>query len=175
MAIPGLKDFFKGSAEGLISGVTNGAANIISKLKADPTKVFEAETELEKLKITTSLELEKISVQMEQESTKRIEAHLKDVDSARNMNTKIQESDKSSWLSKNIAYIMDLMFIISFIIMLIMIFNRSIPESNKEIFYTGFGLLGGYVGTILNFHRGTSLGSEKKQKHIEEFISRSDK
>jgi len=125
MAIPGLKDFFKGSAEGLISGVTNGAANIISKLKADPTKVFEAETELEKLKITTSLELEKISVQMEQEVTKQIEAEQKGVSDRW---TADMASD--SWLSKNSRPIV-LLSLMTFLF--VMIITDSIPDIKFEV------------------------------------------
>lgn len=125
MAIPGLKDFFKGSAEGLINGVTNGAANIISKLKADPTKVFEAETELEKLKITTSLELEKISVQMEQEVTKQIEAEQKGVSDRWSA-----DMASDSWLSKNSR---PLVLLSLMVFLFFMIVTDSIPEINFDV------------------------------------------
>ena len=97
---------------------------------------------------------------------------MKDMDSARDMNSRIQESDKASWLSKNIAYLIDCVFVVAFILMLVMIFNKAVPESNKELFYTGFGLLGANVSTILNFHRGTSIGSERKQKQIDKIMQK---
>lgn len=107
---------------------------------------------------------------MQSEANKELELYLADTANAREMNTKIQDSEKASWLSKNIAYMIDAVLITSFIIMLIMIFNHAVPESNKELFYTGFGLLGGYVGTVINFHRGTSKGSENKQKQLDKMI-----
>ncbi len=90
-----------------------------------------------------------------------IELQLKDIQDAREANTRIQESDKASWLSKNFAYFLDGAFCILFGVMLVMIFNKEVPADNKELFYTGFGLLGGIVGTVINFHRGSSKGSEK--------------
>jgi hypothetical protein len=104
------------------------------------------------------------------EANKETELYLNDVANAREMNTAIQSSDKASWLSKNIAYMIDVIFVLSFIIMLVMIFLRVVPEGNKELFYTGFGLLGGYVGTVINFHRGTSRGSETKQKQLDKLL-----
>jgi len=74
-----------------------------------------------------------------------VDAYLKDIQSARDANVRIQESDKASWLSKNFAYFLDGLFCILFGIMLFMIFKREVPVSNKELFYTGFGLLGGIV------------------------------
>jgi len=51
--------------------------------------------------------------------------------------------------------------------MLVLIFLKAVPEENKELFYTGFGVLGAMLSTVVNFHRGTSIGSERKQKQIE--------
>ena len=86
----------------------------------------------------------------------------------RGANAKIQESANASWLSKNLAYILDITFTVSFIAMLFVIIYKQVPETNKELFYTSFGLLGGYVSQILGFHRGTSKGSEEKSKELKE-------
>lgn len=96
MPIPKLRDIFKGGAEGVLKGALDGAANIITKFKADPTKSMEAEKELEMLRINTGVELEKISLQFEQEATKQIQAEQEAV-------TGRWQSDMSSdsWLSKN--------------------------------------------------------------------------
>lgn len=87
-------------------------------------------------------------------------AYLEDTQSARTANASIQESDKASWLAKNVAYLLDITFVVAFFVGLLMIMFRAVPQENKELFYTGFGLLGGYVSTILGFHRGTSAGSK---------------
>lgn len=160
MKLPSLKNLVKGGTEGIISGITDGAANIIRTLKADPTKVIEFEKELETLRVNASLEADRIANEAEKIEVEREKAYLADVSNAREMNQAIQANEKGSWMSKNIAYCLDTLFVISFITMLVIILFKRVPEENKEIFYTAFGLLGGYVSTIINFHRGTSSGSK---------------
>lgn len=69
MEIPTLKNIITDS----INGIGNTAANIISKLKADPTKVAEAESDIEQLKINASIEAEKIANQAEEIQSKELE------------------------------------------------------------------------------------------------------
>lgn len=85
MELPGIKKLISGSIE----GVANGAANIISKFKADPTKVAEAEAEIEKLKIQAAQESEKIQAQLEETYAKELES----------VNATMREESKSEhWL-----------------------------------------------------------------------------
>lgn len=67
--LPGISDAVKGSLE----GIADGASKIISMFKADPTKVVEAEAEIEKLKIQAATESEKISAQLEETYAKELE------------------------------------------------------------------------------------------------------
>jgi hypothetical protein len=67
--IPGAKDAIKGAIE----GVLGGAASIIERFKADPTKVLEAQTELEKLRITAENEAQKVEAQLEDTFAKELE------------------------------------------------------------------------------------------------------
>jgi len=99
-------------------------------------------------------------------------AYIADTENARNSNVKIQESINASWLAKNVGYLLDLIFTISFLIMLVVIIYKQVPTDNKELFYTGFGALASYVGTILGFHRGSSKSSEDKSKFIHETLSK---
>jgi hypothetical protein len=121
------------------------------------------------------LQIEKIAQEREAKildnAQAELETYLGDIQDARAANTAIQESDKASWLSKNFAYILDGAFCVTFGIMLFMIFNKAIPSENKELFYTGFGLLGGIVTTIINFHRGSSKGSEKSGDALRKIAS----
>lgn len=87
-------------------------------------------------------------------------AYLADTSNARDNNVKIQESEKASWIAKNLPYMLDAIFVVSFFVGLLMIMFKVVPHENKELFYTGFGLLGGYVSTVVNFHRGSSSGSK---------------
>lgn len=103
---------------------------------------------------------------------RELELYLADTANARDNNAKIQESENASWLAKNVGYLLDLIFTAAFIFMLFMIFYRQVPEQNKELFYTAFGLLGAYVGTTVQFHRGSSAGSHSKQKMLDKMSAK---
>ncbi len=158
-----------GFLKNLISGK---GSDIIESVGGVIDGLSQSKEEKDAAKLEVSKEINRHVETLVSESNKELQMYLSDVANSREMNTKIQESDKASWLSKNIAYMIDVLLILSFITMLIMIFNRVVPESNKELVYTGFGLLGGYVGTVINFHRGTSKGSENKQKQLDKLSDR---
>lgn len=157
----------------IIGKVTStGAANIVESVGNVADKFITTGQEKEEFKAEVAKEINRHIEAMASAQNAELETLIKDMDSARDMNSRIQESDKASWLSKNIAYLIDCVFVVAFILMLVMIFNKAVPESNKELFYTGFGLLGANVSTILNFHRGTSIGSERKQKQIDKIMQK---
>jgi len=151
-----LKNLISGKGSEIIESVGNVADKFITT--GQEKEEFKAEIQKE-----VNRHLETLGDQQ----NKELEIYLSDVANSREMNTNIQESDKASWLSKNIAYIIDGIFVVSFITMLVLIFLKAVPEENKELFYTGFGVLGAMLSTVVNFHRGTSIGSERKQKQIE--------
>ena len=37
-----------------------------------------------------------------------------------------------------------------------------VPEENKELFYTAFGVLGALVNQVFNYHRGTSRKTDEE-------------
>jgi hypothetical protein len=149
-----IKDFLTGLKPSNIVG--EGIKSTISSV-ADVVDRF-VQSPDEKAKIM--LELEKIT-------NERLNAEQANTANAREMNAKIQESANASWLSKNIAYILDIFVVLVFAIMLFVIMNKSVPEANKELFYTAFGGLVSLVTTVFNFHRGSSSGSVHKQSIID--------
>lgn len=150
MPIPAfLAGIFGGKAKEIASTVTDG----LDKLFTSKEEKLEAQLKIEE---QVSSHIEK----MTELANTEVEMYLKDTQSARDANVKIQESDKASWISKNFAYLMDGFFVLVFGVMLFIIINKTVPNDNKELFYTAFGLLGGYVGTTVNFHRGTSISSK---------------
>jgi len=156
MGLGFLKNLISGKGSEIIESVGNVADKFITT--GQEKEEFKAEIQKE---VNRHLET------LGEQQNKELEIYLSDVANSREMNTKIQESDKASWLSKNIAYIIDGIFVVSFISMLVLIFMKAVPEENKELFYTGFGVLGAMLSTVVNFHRGTSIGSERKQKQLE--------
>jgi hypothetical protein len=152
---------FSGGAGKLIEQVGGVIDNLT--MSKEEKEQFKAET----LKLINDHE-EKMGTLAQAE----LDAYLKDTQSARDSNTKIQESDKASWLAKNVGYCIDIFLLTTFAAMLVIIIFKSVPEPNKELFYTSFGMLGMYVGQCISFHRGTTQGSSNKQKTIDKFLNK---
>ena len=81
---------------------------------------------------------------------------------ARESNTKIQESSNSSWLAKNTPFILDFVIVFSIFILDYSLLYVQIPEANIQIMNIMFGTLLGILGTVYNYHRGSSNGSAVK-------------
>lgn len=147
---------------GLIEKIFSGSAGELIKTVGETIDKFvTTSAEKEQLKIELQRMLQEHELKMAEQANMELGSYLADTQGSRDASVRIQESDKSSYLSKNIAYWLDLSFCILFAIMLFMIFKKEIPVSNKELFYTGFGLLGGIITQIVSFHRGSSKSSEK--------------
>lgn len=149
---------------------TGSAGELIEKVGTAADKLFTNKEEKAAFKLEAEKEINRHAERLIELASAETEAYLKDVQDARNSNARIQESEKASWLSKNVGYILDLSVATLFYAMLFMIFFIEIPEKNKEIFYTAFGVLGAKYGSSFDFHRGSSRGSEEKQKHIASMI-----
>jgi hypothetical protein len=161
MNIPSLKNILTGGAGELVKNIGDAA-----------DKLFTSKEEVAAFKLEAEKEINRATERMAELAVQETEIHLKDTQNARDTNTRIQESPNASWLAKNIAYCLDVFFVLAFVAMLLIIVFKEVPEKNKELFYTAFGLLGGFVSTVINFHRGTSRGSEDKQKHINSMLSK---
>jgi hypothetical protein len=85
---------------------------------------------------------------------------------ARKMNSEIQSSTAASWMSKNIAYVIDVAIVSSTIGLTYMLMTSSVPQENKELALMAFGSLVTLCGTVVNFHRGSSQGSKDKSAKV---------
>ena len=85
---------------------------------------------------------------------------------ARDNNTKVQESDKASWLAKNTPFILDFIIVFAVFILGCSLLFVQIPEENIQIVNIMFGALLGIMGTVYNYHRGSSNGSAAKNELI---------
>ena len=101
--------------------------------------------------------------ELELEYTKLDMANTAD---ARKMNSEIQNSTAASWMSKNIAYCIDIAIVTSTIGLTAMLMTSSVPQENKELALMAFGSLVTLCGTVVNFHRGSSQGSKDKSKGV---------
>ena len=128
----------------------------------DKQKIMDSQIEImkidfEKIKLETEAKLE----------DKRLD--IQNTNNAQVMNTQIQASEFSSKLAKNTAYIIDLVLVLSLVVLVFCLFIFKLPIENKELAYTMFGSFLMYVGTVINFHRGSSKGSNEKQELINQF------
>lgn len=111
-------------------------------------------------------EIQKVSEAAMKHEEFLISESYKDVADARDMNEHIQESSNSSALAKSAAYILDFMIVGSAIVLAFVAFFVGVPDGNKELIYTLLGSLWTYSGVVINFHRGTSSSSHKKDDFI---------
>lgn len=149
-----------------------GSAVLVEKIGNAFDQNFQNKEEREAAKLALQQEINRNMEALIADATKQVEMENADRADAREMNAKIQEAENASWMSKNVAYIIDLSLLAIFYVMLTIIIFKAVPESNKELFYTAFGALVSYVGTCITFHRGTSKGSEDKGKVIERMKTR---
>ena len=143
-----------------LDALLNVGGKLIDKLIPDPEAKARAQLELATLAQNGEL------AQMANE-TKLLELNNANTDSARDMNSKIQESPSAAWLAKNTAYILDIGIVSATIFLAWFAFIKGVPESNKELVYMALGSLITMCGTVLNFHRGSSQGSKDKGSEIQ--------
>jgi hypothetical protein len=163
MPLPGfLKDIFAGGAGKLVESVTNLID--VSKFSAEEKAEFEL-----KLKAIANAH----TVEMATLAQAELDSYLKDIADSRAANVAIQNSDKASWLSKNVAYCLDIFVLLIWGSMTIYIVAKflNIIKSQQGVDFSG--VLGLYAGVtalatqIIGFHRGSSKSSEDKSKQIE--------
>lgn len=95
-----------------------------------------------------------------------------DTISARDSNTRIQESNHASYIAKNMPYWLDGFIVLATFGMAYFLLFKDIPTVNKEVFYTAFGSLMTLCMTVVNFHRGSSARSQSKDDTISKLTSK---
>lgn len=89
-----------------------------------------------------------------------------DIERARQLEVTLQTNPSVSFLAKNTAYLIDLFVVSATFVLAFLLLFTTIPEQNKEIFFTSFGSLITICITIVQFHRGSSAHSAKKDDTI---------
>lgn len=114
-------------------------------------------------KITTSKELEQ---QKKDELLNLVSIIADDLDSAREHNTDIQISQFSSWMAKNVPYMLDLFISIIWGFVTVFIVAQTFKLIHTDVdLVPVLGIYSGITGVfvqIINFHRGSSQDSRMK-------------
>ena len=134
-------------------------SKLLDRFVPDPAQKAEAQLKLAEMAQNGEL------AQMAND-TKLVELANANTDSAREMNSKVQESATASTLAKNTAYVLDIAIVAATIFLAWFAFMKGVPEENKELVYMALGSLITMCGTVLNFHRGSSQGSKDKGDEI---------
>ena len=151
----------------LVGGKAVEAVDTIANIadKFIQTKEEKDAFALELLKAKADIELKNATLEKDID-----EMYLKDTQDARNANARIQESDKASWLSKNVGYIIDLFLATLWgtvtVIMFLKIFKVTTMDIDMISLMGLHGTVTAVFMTVVNFHRGTSKGSEDKSKEL---------
>lgn len=154
----------------VVSPLIQGASDIISKFKADPSKVAEYAAEFDQLKLKAQGDALAVS-------TTIMELHEKDMENARNANVSIQTSDKPSWIAKNIPYLIAayVLFIWGAVTLYIVgrFLNIIVADPNVNLtallsLHTGITTL---AAAIIYFYFGSSSGSAAKSDQIERLVN----
>lgn len=96
-----------------------------------------------------------------------LQMDLADLDSARTSNANIQQSQFSSWMAKNVPYIIDCFVLLIWGVMTVFIIAKAF-NMIKDMAIDWTPILGIYSGVtamatqIISFHRGSSAGSRLK-------------
>lgn len=153
---------FGTGAKGLVDSVGNALDGLITNKE-----------ELAAAKLAVEKEANRHMEAMNASVTKELELQLQDVSNSRDANVKIQESEHSSWLSKNTGYCLDIFIslIWSGLTFYIAAKYLNIIKLNAGVDFSGvWGLYASVTGLmtiVLSWHRGSSRGSADKSATIE--------
>jgi hypothetical protein len=150
--------------------ITESIAGSFTSLFKRKEGIMAKEVDLEEVKAEIQAKVQDHLIEISKLQQAEYEAMLKDTASARDQNVSLQNSDKATWLSKNVAYIIDIFLTVLWgtvtIILFLKIFKIAASDVDMISLMALHGTVTAVFMTIVNFHRGSSKSSEDKQKHI---------
>lgn len=132
--------------------------------------------EKEAAKLAITQEVNRNIEALTDDANKELELHLADVANSRNTNASIQESDKASWLAKNTGYMLDIFISVIWASLTFYIAAKylNIVKVSAVVNFDGiwglYAAVSGLMTTVLTWHRGSSKGSEDKQKSLDKMM-----
>lgn len=154
---------------------SKAASSVVDSVGNAFDKNFTSKEEKEAAKLELQKEINRSIEAIQAEATNVYESELKDIQSARDANVRIQESDKASWWAKNTAYFLDVFIGLVWGSITIFIAGKALKLVGSNMDMTGILSLYSTVTAVfmicLNFHRGTSAGSAAKQKQLDKMIN----
>ena len=156
-------NIFKNLIGGKAADIVDSVGNVVDKFVQTKEEKDAAKLELTKV-MNDHLQA------MEQEVTKQLEQQVKEMDSARQREIQIATSEKAPLINKIILPVLAIAVISLAFLLFYLILFRGVSVADKDILVFVLGALTTYVGSILSFYFGSSIGSAHKQSQIEKMI-----
>lgn len=156
---------------GGIKGIGEGVASVIGAINAP-------KEEKEKAAMAIQAEINRHTEAVLAQAADLDKAYLASIASAQDMNVKIQSAEKASWMSKNVAYLIDIFVTLLWgsLTAYLMAIMLHFIERDSNADYTAvtavWGAVTGVFTQVLSFHRGSSQGSTDKQKMIDRLVNK---
>ena len=149
--------FIQSLLSGGASKVIDSIGNVVDKVTTTKEEKMQLENEMKKAQQQFDLEMAKLSVQEQAQI-------FGDIDSARTMGTKVQESPNATKLAKNIAPYLALgATILAFGMLYIVVFDSGLfNDKNKEMVMYVLGVVSTLLAQVYGYYFGSSAGSKDK-------------
>jgi hypothetical protein len=145
----------------LITGLLPVAEKVLDKILPDPEAKAKAILELQKLEQNGEL--------------KKIEVEFQNVDSAREREMKIANSEFAPMVNKIIVPCLAILIVfLTFGMMSAILFMDIESGKNYEISLYILGLLSGALMSCINYYFGSSTGSKEKSKELQDMFSKKE-
>ena len=145
----------------LITGLLPVAERVLDKVLPDPEAKAKAILELQKLEQNGEL--------------KKIEVEFQNVDSAREREMKIANSEFAPMVNKIIVPCLAILIVfLTFGMMSAILFMDIESGKNYEISLYILGLLSGALMSCINYYFGSSTGSKEKSKELQDMFSKKE-
>ena len=145
----------------LITGLLPVAEKVLDKILPDPEAKAKAILELQKLEQSGEL--------------KKIEVEFQNVDSAREREMKIANSEFAPMVNKVIVPCLAILIVfLTFGMMSAILFMDIESGKNYDISLYILGLLSGALMSCINYYFGSSTGSKEKSKELQDIFSKKE-
>lgn len=145
--------------------LSGGASDIIKSVGGVIDNLTTTNSEKEQLKIELTKVLQDHEQKMAEQANIELQTQLADTQNARGANVQIQESDKASWLSKNVANFIDIMLTLTWCGFTLYLGGKAIKVVTDNADLTAvlsiYSTVTAVFMIVVSFWRGSSRGSEK--------------
>jgi len=139
-------------------------------IKIEPDISQENVLKLKQYEMEHEEELLKLQIENNKIDFDLYKLEVEDKSSARDRDTRVNESANASWIAKNITGLLAVAVIGLSFVLFYMVIYTSIPADKKDIVIYILGVLSGAVTQILSYFYGSSKSSANKDSTLAEAI-----